>query len=248
MSHDASLAERSVRACGECVGPHQQRRSVRGGDDFATPATAARTTGPRTGATSVQASLGLRMEEALVSKPEIERALAEMHRQMATLRSQMSQLEHAQASRATEHASLTAMPTRDAAAAADPRARQEARRQAEAQAQAKAALIEGMLATEEADASWAPAAGSSLAAIFQHEELQGLRLVSVECRSTLYRIDIAAHASVEDGSSFDEDLRKLLLRTPWSGQGFGRVDPDGPPPTAVFFLARGGHALPQLTH
>lgn len=188
------------------------------------------------------------MEDVQVSKHDLDRAVAAMNRKMAALRAQLIQLKHAQASRIAEHASPTAMPTRDAEAAADPRARQEAARQAEAQAQAQVARIEETLATEEADASWAPAAESSLAEVFQHEELQGLQLVSVECRSTLCRIDIAANVSVADGSSFDEDLRKLLLFTPWSGQGFGRVDPDGPSPTAVFFLAREGHALPQPTH
>jgi hypothetical protein len=184
------------------------------------------------------------MEDAAVSKQELDRALAEMHRQIAALRVQMGQLKQAPAARVAEHARPPARPTRDAAAAIDPRARQEAGRQAEAQVQAQAALIEGTLVTEEADVNWALAAESSLAEAFQHEELRGLQLVSVECRSTLCRLDIAAHAAVVDGSSFDEDFRKLLLRTPWSGQGFGRVDADGPSPTAVLFLAREGHALP----
>jgi len=166
--------------------------------------------------------------------------VAELHRQMAALRARMGQLKQAPAETVAAPASPPAKPPRDVAAATDPRPRREAGRQAEAQA----ARIEGTLATEEADASWALAAESALSQVFQHEELQGLQLVSVECRSTLCRLDIAAHASVADGSSFDEDIRKLLLRTPWSGQGFGRVDADGPSPTALFFLSREGHSLP----
>lgn len=188
-----------------------------------------------------------KLEDAQVSKHDLDHVVADLHRKLATLRSQMRQLKQAHASRAADQARPPAMPTRDAGAAADPRARQEAARQAEAQLRAQAALLEETLATETVDATWAPAAETSLAGVLQHEEFQALELVSVECGSTLCRIAIAPHASGTDGSSFDEDLRKLLLRTPWSGQGFGRVDPDGPSPTAEFFLAREGHTLPRPT-
>ena len=187
------------------------------------------------------------MTDAPVSKHDFDRALAEMQQKMAALRSQMRQLEHAQASRGAEQVSPSVAPTPDAAAAAHPRAQREAARQAEAQIQAQADLIEETLQTETADPNWAPAAETAIAEIFQHEELQALQLVSAECRSTLCRIDVAANGLGTDGSSFAEDLRKLLLFTPWSGQGFGRIAPDGPSPTAVFFLTREGHDLPQPT-
>jgi hypothetical protein len=190
---------------------------------------------------------GRAIEDTPASKPELDRALAAMHKEIAALRSQVLQLEHAQASQAIDYTSSVATPGREAATAADLLAQQEAARQAEARIQVQEALIEETLVTETADASWAPAAESALADVLQREELQALQLVSMECRSTLCRIAITPNASATDGGSFDENIRKLLLFAPWSGQGFGRVDPDGPSPTAVFFLAREGHPLPQPT-
>jgi hypothetical protein len=73
-----------------------------------------------------------------------------------------------------------------------------------------------------------------------------LRLIDLQCRTTLCRLEVAADEVEADGTSFDRGFRKLILHAPWQGEGFGHVaSPDNPSPTAVFFLAREGHALPQ---
>ena len=177
-------------------------------------------------------------EEAKASKRELDRALADMNEKWAAIRAQMSQLQQAPVS--------PLVPERDAIT--DPLVRQEAAQQAEIQLRTQEAVIEETIRREPADPTWAPTAQSALAIVFQSGEVEALRLIDVRCRTTLCRVEVAADEDGADGTSFDQSFRKLMLHAPWQGEGFGRVGPpDSPSPTAVFFLAREGHALPQTT-
>jgi hypothetical protein len=175
-------------------------------------------------------------EEAKVSKRELDRALADMNDKLAVIRVQMAQLQHAPAAPpAPEHDAVT-----------DPRVRQEAEQQAETQLRAQEAMIEETIRREPADPAWAPAAQAAFATLFQSKEVKALKLVDLQCRTTLCRIEVAADEAGAEGTSFDQSLRKLVLHAPWQGEGFGHVaPPDSLSPTAVFFLAREGRALPQ---
>ena len=106
-------------------------------------------------------------------------------------------------------------------------------------------LVEQAIVSEQLDPSWAASAETSIRAVFEHSEMQSVKLLNAQCRATLCRIDIAPSDSGA-ADNFDQSFRRMLLHLPWQGQGFGRVfDPFGRSPTAVFFLAREGNALPQ---
>ena len=144
---------------------------------------------------------------------------------------------------------VPAAPTSDQEAGAPALSRQEELQRADAQVQAQEDLIEETVVSERSDPDWVPAAETAISEMFQAKEIQSLKLVDAQCRTTLCRIEIAENGSVADGGGgFDEGFRKLLIHTPWQGQGFGRIyDPFGPSPTGVLFLAREGNALPQPT-
>jgi hypothetical protein len=123
---------------------------------------------------------------------------------------------------------------------------EEAQQQGDAQADAQATLIEQAVVGEKVDPSWAPAAENAIRRMFQDTQIESLQLVGAQCRATLCRIDIASNGSSPGAEDFDQSFRKLLVRMPWQGQGFGRVyDPFSSSPTAVFFLAREGQELPR---
>ena len=112
------------------------------------------------------------------------------------------------------------------------------------QTDAHEAQVERAIASERLDPTWAPGAEQSIRGLFQERDMQAVRLVDARCRATLCRIEIAQNEAA-DGGDFEAGFRKLLIRTPWQGQGFGRVyDPFGPSPKAVLFLAREGATLP----
>ena len=175
-------------------------------------------------------------EEAKASKREFEHALADMNEKLAALHSQMARLQHAPVS----------PPAPEQDAITDPLARQEAAQQAETKLRAQEAMIEETISREQIDPAWAPTAQAAFATLFQSKEVKALRLIDLQCRTTLCRLEVAADEAGADGASFDQGFRKLALHAPWQGEGFGRVGPpDSPLATAVFFLAREGHALPQ---
>jgi hypothetical protein len=171
----------------------------------------------------------------------LNRGLAEMDDQIAALAAQIDTLKRQRTSASASPGPSIANPERDATA----RHRDAELQSGDDPAQAQEMLIQQALIGERPDPRWAPMAESSIRRMFEDEQIPSLKLVNAQCGATLCRIDVADNGSSNDGG-FDQSFRKLLLRTPWRGQGFGRVyDPFGPSPTGVLFLAREGNALPQ---
>jgi hypothetical protein len=167
---------------------------------------------------------------------EFVRALADMESRMAALAAQIANLKQHHATNSQD-------------AGADAPGRDASMRGGDDAAQAQETLIEAAIANEQPDPHWAPMAETAIKGMFEDQGLQALRLVDARCRTTVCRIEVAENESAVDGEGFDQGFRRLLIRTPWQGQGFGRVyNPFGPSPTGVLFLAREGNALPQTAH
>lgn len=165
-----------------------------------------------------------------------EETLAALNAQIAAMAAQIASLKQQQASASSPDSNATS-PALTA---------EEAQQRGDEQADAQAALIEQAVVAERADPNWAPAAETSIRRMFQDSEIESLKLMNAQCRATLCRIDIASNGSSPGAEDFDQSFRRLLVHMPWQAQGFGRVyNPFGPAPTAVFFLAREGNALPQ---
>jgi hypothetical protein len=180
--------------------------------------------------------------DSRAGQQDLGRVLAEMDSRMAAMASQIARLKQ---ERRTGTLDESPTPSNRAASALT---REEELQQSEARVQAQEDLIEATVVSERPDANWAPAAETAIRRMFESNEIRSLKLVDAQCRTTLCRIEIAGNEAVVDGGDFDQSFRRLLIHTPWQGQGFGRVyDPFGPSPTAVFFLAREGNALPQPT-
>jgi TolA-binding protein len=168
---------------------------------------------------------------------EFVRALADMESRMAALAAQISNLKQ-------QHASNSGQDT-----GANTPGRDENERGGDDAAEAQETLMEAAIANEQPDPRWAPMAETTIKGMFEDQGLQALRLVDARCRTTVCRIEVAENESAVDGESFDQSFRRLLIRTPWQGQGFGRAyNPFGPSPSGVLFLAREGNDLPQTAH
>lgn len=164
---------------------------------------------------------------------EANQRLVDLNAKMAVMASEIATLQEQRASGPSSGEGAAALTA------------EEAQQQGDAQADSQAAIVEQAVAGENTDPNWAPAAEHAIRRMFQDTQIDSLQLVGTQCRRTLCRIDIASNGSMAEGD-FDQSFRKLLVHMPWQGQGFGRVyNPFGPSPTAVFFLAREGNALPQ---
>jgi hypothetical protein len=119
--------------------------------------------------------------------------------------------------------------------------------QADAQVQAQAGLVENTFSAEMSDPEWAGAAEVALQELFQSEDVIAIALVEAECRTTMCRLELAANNAPAGGPGFEEAFRALIHLLPWPGEGFSRIDNlDSESPTAVLYLTREGHFLPQL--
>jgi hypothetical protein len=121
--------------------------------------------------------------------------------------------------------------------------------QASAAIQAQEDRLEQTLVTEQADPKWSQAAVTSWMEVFEKEsikeELKEIQLDSIECRTTLCRVELTPADSAQGPHAFEQGIRKLMLCAPWQGPGYGKIaNPAGQAPVAVFYLAREGHALP----
>ena len=106
----------------------------------------------------------------------------------------------------------------------------------EASQQAFVEELEGRLAAEGTDPSWAPAAEAQL-----HDwltDFHGAQLQSATCGSSLCRLVVA----YPDLASKDAGMAAMPLSEPWSAPGFAR--PTSPDLLEYeVFIARSGHAL-----
>jgi hypothetical protein len=195
-----------------------------------------------TGKAGPSASATIQTDTIAAPPQDLDRALADVNQKMAELASQLSALKRARASGSAPAAAAANDSRQDAESSG--LTREELMQRADEQAEAQAAQVEQAVAGERLDPAWAPGAEQSIRGLFQEKDLQGLRLVDARCRATLCRIEMARNDAAQ-GADFEASFRKLLIRTPWQGQGFARVhDPFSASPTAVLFLAREGAALP----
>jgi hypothetical protein len=171
---------------------------------------------------------------------DAQRMLTEIDRRVTMLASEVSSLR----GQTTAAPALSVAPAPRRTESTSGLTREEEMQRADEQIEEQTAAIERAVAGQALDPSWAPAAEASIRSVLQQSEFEGVKLLDARCRTSVCRIEIAGEPGMENGS-FDERFRKLLIRTPWQGQGFGQVhDPFGASPTAVLFLAREGESLP----
>jgi hypothetical protein len=113
--------------------------------------------------------------------------------------------------------------------------------QADAQMWAQIDVIEEAIMAEDPDPDWAQAAVDELDGAYQGEEMAGAEFVSVECRTTMCRMELALTGT----KTAEETFRSLADLAPWEGQGFVQIE-DGELGQVVVYLAREGHSLPQV--
>lgn len=169
------------------------------------------------------------------SRNDVERLSAEL----SSLRSTLAKVSQDQASMAQsiDQASSREAPGEAATLELTP---EEELERADAQTQAQFELIDGTLLAEESDSDWASSANLALHEAFQSEDMKGVALVGVECRTTICRLELSL-----DNSAYPEDsFYHLVHVTPWQGQKLFRINEENG--EAVVYLAREGHSLPQL--
>jgi hypothetical protein len=121
--------------------------------------------------------------------------------------------------------------------------------QAMAVIEAQEIKLNQALTKEKEDPQWSQSAVTAWTQVFQaegiKEELKGIQLDTIDCRTTLCRLKLTPTAPPQGDAVFGEDLAKLMLFAPWSVQGFGKIEhPGGQAPGAVLYIAREGHSLP----
>jgi hypothetical protein len=113
--------------------------------------------------------------------------------------------------------------------------------------------LEQAFETEKEDQEWSQRAETSWTQVFQQElvkeEIKGIRLRNIECRTTLCRVELRPTDPAQGAPAFEQDVGELLLFAPWQGSGFGKIEnPDGQAPVAMIYMAREGHTLPSLSN
>jgi hypothetical protein len=121
--------------------------------------------------------------------------------------------------------------------------------QAWAVVEAQEMRIEQAIETEEEDPEWAQGAVTSWTQVFQKEgikeELKGVQLGYIECRTTLCRMELTPTDLAQGAAAFEQGFRMFMLFAPWQGPVFGKIENlDGQASVAVLYMAREGHALP----
>lgn len=182
---------------------------------------------------------------------EVARLKGEMKNDLTTLRSQLASVDRDQDTADRQlnqiadkmsQASLEGAPS----AANDEKAEtasltsEQERERAAAHDRAELTLMEGTLHAETPDPTWASTARLALQTTFQHEALPGIQMLNAECRRTLCRMELSL-----DGSTAQNSYRNLPNLAPWSAPSFIQIDTETG--SAVMYLAREEHSLPQMT-
>lgn len=113
----------------------------------------------------------------------------------------------------------------------------------EQQAAEYAALVDYHLQVEEIDSAWSDEATSVISYAFGTDTLQTSMLQSVDCRSTLCKLEVS-HDENHDQESFEMDMVVSFAETLPRGTMYR--DP-ARPGVSVIYLARKGHSLPKAT-
>jgi hypothetical protein len=98
--------------------------------------------------------------------------------------------------------------------------------------------LQAFVQSEAIDETWRAATAALVTAAVR--ETRGAELVSVDCRSTLCRVELA-HA---EGSERESAVHELTMKLPFNTQGFVYV-PISNPGKSVIYFARSGHHLPD---
>jgi hypothetical protein len=109
--------------------------------------------------------------------------------------------------------------------------------------------VKEVFETEKEDPEWSQRAVSLWTQVFEKEdikeELKGIQLRNVECRTTLCRVELTPSDPAQGAVVFEQDVSTFMHFMPWQGSGFGKIEnPDGQAPVAVLYMAREGHTLP----
>jgi len=115
--------------------------------------------------------------------------------------------------------------------------------QEEQQAAEYAALVDYHLQVEEVDSAWSDEAASTISYAFGVDTLQTSMLQSVDCRSTLCKLEVF-HDENYDQEAFTMAMMDSFAET--LPQGTMYRDP-ARPGVSVIYLARKGHSLPAAT-
>ena len=192
-------------------------------------------------------ALRAEVERLKDSRSDLEQLAAKVNSELALLRSQLALVSRNQASLA-QHVDQIARAdsedlqaaTRDKEAAAPELTPEEEIARTEAHVKAQIDSIEGTMLAEEADPKWASSAQIALDGAFQSEEVEGLKLINAECRTTLCRLELSL-----DGSTLaEENFRRLVYFSPWQGESFFQINHESG--EASVYLAREGYSLPQM--
>lgn len=109
--------------------------------------------------------------------------------------------------------------------------------------------VRNKILNEDIDEAWSASAQVQLSSMFGGEELSGIELVEVECRSTMCKMDISITNETQnsndsenmDLSESTSTVDKLVQITPWRGDTLMEINPEGT--IAVIYYSREGHQL-----
>lgn len=103
-------------------------------------------------------------------------------------------------------------------------------------------VLEETINTEASDPEWSYNAETTIDRILQDKQFSGTRLLSLGCRTTLCRVELA----FESQEAFDWTMRRLPKAIPWNQKGFFQVNMDQNNQYAgVFYYTREGYDLPK---
>jgi len=147
---------------------------------------------------------------------------------LANVRGDLDRLEARTATLAAAAPAPEATPARAASPAPSP----------EEQRAAYATRLAAALAAEPFDAGWARAAEAQVRAQIAARPADGVSVASIECRTTLCRLQLEA----ESTDARDEGLRAVPRWVPWDFDGFYQPT-DGDPRRVTLYVTRAEHPL-----
>lgn len=96
------------------------------------------------------------------------------------------------------------------------------------------------LGKEPDDTTWSPGAEAEIATFVHSESMEGSRVLSADCRSTLCRVEVEH----EDAGAQDWLVAHIPMEPPFDGEILvHQINNDSLPPRTLVYLARPGHSL-----
>lgn len=166
-----------------------------------------------------------------------------LRRELAALRADLALVKNALEARGNAPASGAGPAPEDDEDVADPEAQLAAELALEQQQiQAYAQTIEASLEAETVDSNWSGGTSQIIGEVFTGEELAGAALQDIDCRSTLYRVEVQHR----DEARLREFQRLLPLKVSQAlpRMMMHRIDNADGSITTYLYLARQGYRLP----